>query len=367
MNVKKHRKSLIQISFLLAFGLACSSTFLAGTPETPSSSAPLGSGSAKPTATSSSVVTPIIPVTGHLLKPANDIPKAERIIDDVESSGTGPEGRAPYGDSYAINRFERPFLQDMTYIPDMDIHKFSLSRDADWYYVSIRLIGNNPNDPLGIDFGVEIDSDGDGFGDYVIWANPAYTSSWDTSNVQIYQDTDHDSAGASASQSDAVFDGTGYETMIFDGKKTKNTDPDLAWVRMVEGEHANIQFAFKRSLVGSFFALGVVSDAGLKDVTQYDYADSFPEADAGSPVSGKKFFPLASVYAVDNTCWEPFGSFPTALRPKKMCQAILQPVIPPSGDQEAGNQEGGSPACVDPGCTGYDPVTCECPTPIPDP
>ena len=353
----------ISYCILLVFLIvACS-----GSPSSPTSISPESRSTAIDTAgdinerpNSSPTGTALVPVTGHLMEPASEVPSPAKVIDDVESSGTGAEGRAPYGDSYAINRFERPFSQDMTYIPDMDIHKFSLSQDADWYYVSIRLIGNNPNDPLGIDFGVEIDSDADGFGDYAIWANPTYTTAWDTSNVQIYQDADHDSAGASASQSDAVFDGNGYETLVFDGKGGENTDPDLAWVRMVEGEQAVIQFAFKRSLVGSFFALGVVSDAGLKDVSQYDYADAFSEQDAGSPVRDKQFFPLASVYAVDNTCWEPYGHNPTGFNSRKTCQQIIQPVNTDSADDNEAGQP--SSACNPETCGDlpYDPITCEC-------
>jgi hypothetical protein len=55
--------------------------------------------------------TQVIPVTGNLMKPAEVVPAPDKMIDDVESSGTGPEGRAPYGDSYKLNRFERPFLK----------------------------------------------------------------------------------------------------------------------------------------------------------------------------------------------------------------------------------------------------------------
>lgn len=352
---------------LVAIIMACSSQSIAS-PSGTVPIAPEGRSTAIDTASdtngepkSSPTGTALVPVTGHLMEPSSDVPAPTKLIDDVESSGTGAEGRAPYGDSYPINRFERPFLQNMTYVPDLDIHKFGLSQDADWYYVSIRLIGNNPNDPLGIHYGVEIDSDGDGFGDYIVWAKPAYTASWDTSTVQVYQDADHDSAGASPSLSDAVFDGTGYETMIFDGQQGTNADPDLAWVRMIEGERAVVQFAFKRSLVGPFFALGVVSDAGLKDLTQYDYADAFSEQEAGSPVSDKKFFPLASLYAVDNTCWQPYGSSPTGFKSKKICQQIIQPAN--TGSNDDGEEMGESPSACDPQVCGgapYDPATCEC-------
>src|SRR5512145_217230 len=99
-------------------------------------------------------VTSTVPVV-HAMTPAK--PKGGKLIYDVESSGTAPEKRAPYGDSYDINRLERPFLQDMTYVSDLDIVRFSVGQDETWFYVSIKLIGNDPNDSLGINYGVELD------------------------------------------------------------------------------------------------------------------------------------------------------------------------------------------------------------------
>ena len=64
-------------------------------------------------------------------------PPAGRVVYDVESSGTALEKRAPYGDSYKINRLERPFQQDMTYIPELDVVTYTVSQDADWFYISI--------------------------------------------------------------------------------------------------------------------------------------------------------------------------------------------------------------------------------------
>lgn len=299
--------------------------------------------------------TPVSYAPIHLMRPGDFVPVPGGFVDDVESSGTGAERRAPYGDSYGINRFERPFLEDMTYLPDLDIHKFGISQDNDWYYISIGLIGNDPNNPVGINYGVEIDLNADGFGDYIIWAHPPYTPAWDTGTVQVYEDSDHDSGGVSSKESDAVFNGNGYDTLLFDGGNQQNADPDLAWVRLFEGQNATIQFAFKKSLSGSSFMFGVVSDAGLRDVSRFDYSDYFTEAEAGSPVRGKANFPLGSLYAVDNTCWEVNGFTSTGFEPK-VCPVILQPVIKPSGNDDP------SDCNPPPNCGGgpYNPVTCEC-------
>lgn len=354
------------ITLVMTLGVAC-------TPSSPTESAassPIGivSGSSPNASTQASNPAPTpattagIPVTGHLMTPAEVVPAPAKMIDDVESSGTGPEGRAPYGDSYKLNRFERPFLQDMTYVPDLDIHKFGVSEDEDWYYISIQLIGDDPNRELGIYYGAEIDLNADGFGDYVIWARPPYHDQWDTSSVQIFQDSNLDGGGLSAIQSDAVFDGDGYDTLAFDGSGAENADPDLAWVRWISAEHALVQFAFKKIWSGSAFMVGVVSDAGLKDVSKYDYNDYITSVEAGSPVRENENYPLGLLYAVDNTCWEPYGMHTTGYEPK-LCQPILQPVNTRSPDEDEESLACNPPPDCngdEPGTGDFDPATCTC-------
>jgi hypothetical protein len=254
------------------------------------------------------IASPIVTVV-HTQTPSTS-PSGGTLIYDVESSGTAAEKRAPYGDSYNINRMERPFLQDMTYVSDLDIVRFSVSQDDAWFYVSIKLITNDPNNSLGINYGVELDTNHDGFGDFIIWAQPPYTSTWDTVNVRIFADKNHNTAGLSADKSDAPLEADGYETQIFNGG-AGDADPDMAWVRMNAGAEATMQFAFKKSWSGKVFLLGVLSDAGLKDVTKLDYVDRFKEEEAGSPVKDKQYYPLKALFAVDNTCREAFGFKPT--------------------------------------------------------
>ncbi|HJS18590.1 MAG TPA: hypothetical protein VJ785_07565 [Anaerolineales bacterium] len=252
------------------------------------------------------VVTTVVPLTDHLMTPAAVTPLPGHLVYDVESARRA----APYGDSYKVNLLERPFLQNMKYTPDLDIVTFNLSEDQDWYYVSIELSGDNPNNSLGINYGVEIDLGTDGFGDFLIWAKPPYKTEWETSTVQVYSDSNHDSAGVSSSRSDAVFNGNGYDTLVFDGPTSQYiqaADPDLAWVRTSADPRAVVQFAFKKSLTGPAFMLGIVADAGLKDVSKFSYNDYFLEAEAGSPLRSGQYYPLGVVYAVDNTCWEAYN------------------------------------------------------------
>ena len=282
---------------------------------------------------------------------------------DVFSSDTAPERRAPYGDSYDLNRLERPFSSDMTYIPDMDISSFSLSEEGDWYFVSIGLIGKNPNNPMGILFAVELDTNLDSYGDFLIVAEPPYTEEWSADKIKIYADTNRDTAGNSPSKSDAVFSGDGYDKLIHDLPNGVGSDVDSAWVRINAGQYATVQFAFKKSFAGSSFLYSVMSDAGVKDISRLDYVDYFTEKDAGSPVRSNQYYPLQGLYAVDNTCYQAFGFLPTGYEPK-ICpeivapQEVKEPGAPPG--PTAPSCELSYAICQNMGYGDFNPYTCTC-------
>jgi hypothetical protein len=259
--------------------------------------------------------TPTITVL-HSLIPST-IVKPGKLINDVVSVDTAAQKRAPYGDSYDINRFERPFMQDMTYVPDLDIVSFNLAYDEKFFYVSIELVGTDPNNDMGINYGVELDTDGDGFGDMIIIAYPPYNVEWSTDNVQIVQDTNRDTGGLSAEKAEAPLPGDGYDEVIFDGGRGANDDPDLAWVRVNAGNKATVQFAFKKSLAGTKFMYGVIADGGMKSIADLDYVDRFTEEEAGSPVRDQQNYPLKALYAVDNVCREVFGFTGTKQEPQR--------------------------------------------------
>jgi hypothetical protein len=271
------------------------------------------------------------PVVTHLMTPSTSPPSGQ-IVYDVESSGTALEKRAPYGDSYDINRLERPFLQDMTYVSDLDIVTYTVSSDADWYYISIELIGSDPNNPLGINYGVELDINHDGFGDHIIWSSPPYTPNWDTLNVKIYSDKNHNSGGLSGEKSDAPFTADGYELLTFNGG-VGDADPDMAWVRVNAGRESTVQFAFKKSWSGTVFMLGVLADSGMQDVTRLDYVDRFTEAEAGSPIKDKEYYPLNSLFEVDNACREAFGFKPNGYEPQLCPREEIHPHTPHECEQ----------------------------------
>lgn len=259
--------------------------------------------------------TPTIEVK-HSIIPATNVDIGKRYF-DVTSVGTAPENRAPYGDSYNISLFERPFTKEMKYIPDLDIVSYNLSFDDKFYFVSIELVGSNPNNELSIQYTVELDLNADGFGDYIVVARPPHNVEWTTDNVQVFQDTDRDTGGLSAERSDAPLPGNGYDTLIFDGGRGDGDDPDLAWVRINAGKYATIQFAFKVSWAGPRFMYGVMADAShFKDIAEMDYVDRLTINEAGSPVRGNDDYPLKELFQLDNTCWETHGLVGSGEEPK---------------------------------------------------
>lgn len=290
-----------------------------------------------------------------------------RSYPDVTSADTAPEKRAPYGDSYEINRLERPFTQDMTYLPDVDIASFGISEDDTWFYVSIEMVGKNPNNAPGILFAVELDTNLDSFGDFLIVAEPPFSEEWSAGNISIFTDTNRDTAGSSASRSDAVFSGNGFDSLIHNLGQGLGNDPDIAWARMNAGQFATVQIAFKKSFSGGTFLYSILADAGLKDIARLDYIDYFTEADAGSPVRANPNYPLKNLFAVDNTCYQAAGFEPTGFEPK-ICPEIVQPEIAVPGQPGGVPPPPGVDACealgrTDPGnCpwgwSGYPYCTC---------
>lgn len=301
--------------------------------------------------------TPTFAVT-HLMMPG-DVSLKGVINYDVESQSNAALHRAPYGDVYKLNRLERPFTQtDMTYLPNIDIERFRIVTDDNWDYIFIELIGTNPNDPLNINYGVELDQNKDGFGEYLVWAQPPYGTTWATNNVTVYADTNHDSAGLSAEQSDAPFSGNGYEKVIFN--QGKGDDPDLAWVR-IDPKNANtVEFAFKKTLPGKVFMWSVWADAGLKKPEMFSYNDRYTIVEAGSPQTSNSEYPIKTLFAMDSTCRAAFGFNSTGYEP-----LICPTEEPPTREPGPGGPTLVPPCQPPPWCTGtwyrwhQDTCTCE--------
>jgi len=256
------------------------------------------------------------PVT-HKQTPGEPALAFESQIHDPDSSALAAQHRANGGENFGFDLYERPFDQSMnTYFPGLDIQNAALNRDATWIYVTITLVGQSPQGGLPGDYGVELDVNRDGRGDFLVMA-AAPQSSWSTDGVRVWQDSNHDVGGLHPIQSDAPKNGDGYETALFD--QGQGSDPDLAWARLSPKDPKSVQIAFKRSLFNDAnpFLWGAwTMDPGMLHADWFDYNDHFTQTEAGSPlVELTHYYPLKALYEVDDTCRWAVGFTPNGSEP----------------------------------------------------
>ena len=271
----------------------------------------------------------------HLMRPESP-GGAEGFIIDTNSQKTGAQGRAPGGESYQINRFERPFTaQSMQYLGHLDVGRAEIDRSGAWFYVTLFLQGVPPAEAIGqAAYGVEVDTDLDGRGDALVWALAPGAGEWTTDGVQVWQDLNKDVGGPTPLASEPGRGGTGYETLLFNGGV--GTDPDMAWVRMAPGNSTAVQIAFKPTALGgdSSFLWGVWTDGGVKQPGWFDYNDHLSSDQAGSSlVELTALYPLKELFALDNTCRIPYGFTPMGGEPG-MCElpGTPMPSVTPTED-----------------------------------
>ena len=237
-------------------------------------------------------------------------------IEDANSSKSASDKRVLSGDSYLANFYERPFTsQVMEYQPNIDIQYGYISSDENFYIFTIVLTGVDPTTGTLVgSYGVEMDIDADGRGEYSIWVKDPVSTSWTAENVQIFKDNNGDVGGKDKNTSDAPSSGDGYELEI------PNTNAEAAFARILPDYPAIVQIAVHRALVENpvEFLWGVWADAGLQNPGLIDYDDHFTYKDAGSPISGNQYYPLKAVYSCDNTCRRPYGFYPD-YRISNMC------------------------------------------------
>lgn len=271
--------------------------------ETETVAAPVPAGTETPMRTSTSTAT-----IAHFSVPGN--PGAlEWYVTDYSSKSTAAEKRAPGGDSFPYNLFERPFLAEgMRYLPGVDIIRAEIARDTNWFYVTVYLQEAPTQEEKTLaQYGVEVDVDIDGRGDFLIWTSAPSGIEWTTDGVQIWEDMNGDVGGPVPVRSDAPGTRDGYEELTFD--QGIGADPDAAWARFSAPNSKQVQIAFKRTAIGNdpAFLWAAWADAGVKLPGWFDYDDHFTAAEAGSSLAGKAEYPLKALAAVDNTCRMAYG------------------------------------------------------------
>jgi hypothetical protein len=179
-------------------------------------------------------------VVEHTIIPGNpgapDVEKNE--IDTENTAGT----KSALGDSFRLGNFERPFTEtEMDYRPETDILRLELSKGTEFYYFTFELSGVDADENYpSATYGIEIDTDYDGRGDYLLWAKGDAQTEWNIDDVMLLTDSDNDVGGSNPVIPDNN-DGNGYDQVLFSINDLN--DPDSAWKRVDPNDPNNVQLA----------------------------------------------------------------------------------------------------------------------------
>jgi hypothetical protein len=274
--------------------------------------APTASPTASMTVTATETETSATATVAFTGSPPGNPPKTTASwLTDAKTPANAKNAYAIAGDDFAHNQFERPFTKDLVYRPDLDIQSATLTLDSQWLYVTIVLDGTDTGkDTLDACYGVELDVNLDGRGEFVVWTRPTFTTTWSRENITIYGSSKGTVGGTHPLLSDAPWKGDTYDQILFDGQKP--SDVNAAWVRVSPEDPKSMQIAFNPEIIQkpSRFLWNAWSDDGIKDPTQFDYNDIYTKKDAGSPYKWDPDYPPKSIWAVDNTCRAPYGFNP---------------------------------------------------------
>ncbi len=244
---------------------------------------------------------------------------------DTNSSVDATKKRAPGGDSFVNDLYERPFNANTMdkYFPYLDIVDTQGYIDSTWGYATITLFGNDANGHLPGKYGVELDLDLNGRGDWLILVSDPSSTDWSTQGVQAWKDANADVGGTVPIVADKVVsNGDGYETLVFDqGKNSDN--PDGAWAR-ISSDNKTVTLAFKLSMFGSpkSYAMGTWAGTDLNPA-MFDYNDHMTHIQAGDPNPGLQLYPIKALAEIDNTCRLAIGFVPTGREPG-LCPSIIK-------------------------------------------
>ncbi len=319
------KKLFICLSIAAGLLLILAACNLGKAPEKPSADIAL------PTSTSTPEPTPT--VIQHRSVPSAQLPEEQSgLAGDQNSAETAVQKHPPGGDRFTYGRFERPFNANTmdTYFPELDIQAMMTYQDATWFYTVITLKGTDQNQKLSGRYAVEIDSDLDGRGDWLVLVERPESADWSTSGVQVWTDADNDVGGETTINADESQGGNGYEKQLFN--QGQGDDPDLAWARISSQEPNVAQIAFKQSLLAGdkSFLAGVWAGHALLDPALFDINDHFTHEQAGEALPDLKYYyPIKAVYELDNTCRVAIGFKPTGSE-LGMC-----PLPPEKGEPES--------------------------------
>lgn len=250
-----------------------------------------------------------------------DIPNVKvQTVHDQTNEKTAGDKFAFGGDVFNLGWYERPFDQNMGYLPFIDLSKILMTReDPNWVYVKIYMAApvadGKESKPL---YGVEMDTDLDSRGEFLLLTGIPAGTEWATEGVMIMSNSDNNLGGSKPVLPDTnLSEGKGYDTEVFNAGK--GDDPNLAWARISPDDPKCVDIALKSSFIGGakgkflWFPWALV---GMQDLTKFEFNDHFTKADAGSPLKeDKDIYPIKGVWGVDNTARIPSGFEPGGLMP----------------------------------------------------
>ena len=132
----------------------------------------------------------------------------------------------------------------MAYLPDTDIQSAAISSDELFFYFTIELAGlSTATNQLGALYGIEIDVDKDGRGDFLFTAsNPA--KDWSASETKSFADANKDMGGKTSLRADSSTNSKsdGYERVL--------ASSSSVFSRMDPSSEVTVQITVSKEMLG---------------------------------------------------------------------------------------------------------------------
>lgn len=178
-----------------------------------------------------------------------------------------------------------------------ELKKF-ISKGSDYYYFSIEIFGPDKEGGFAsAEYGIKFDTDIDGRGDVLLWAQAVDSEEWAIEGVQVLTDSNDDVGGSTPVKPDEA-NGDGYDQVLFSWDDPQ--DPDGAFQRTSAADR--IDMALKIGFIDNDnFVWRAWADKGIADPAMFDYNDAFSESQAGSPDKSNEYYPVGKLNLMDST------------------------------------------------------------------
>lgn len=330
MNSKNVKTILFIFSIMLTI-LACGLPASKDATEVPVTEAPATEVSATEIAATEAATQESVPADQSVAIQHQTIPvglpdKQSGQAGDFDSSNVIQNKSAVGGDRFTYGRFERPFNSNTmdVYFSQLDIVDTKVSQDDTWIYGSIVLKELNASSSSAVKYAIELDTDLDGKGDWLIVANKPESTDWVVSGVQVYEDANNDVGSSLPMLSDDnSANGDGFESLAFD--QGQGDDTDAAWVRISPNNANLVEISVKQSVLGSpkKYLINMWAGTSLLNPALFDLNDHFSHEQAGAADNGLQYYyPIKEVSEIDSSCRMAVGFQPTGQEPG-ICEVLI--------------------------------------------